>query len=182
MMVSNNSSLSRPSAQGYGTVPLEIERKFLIQYPDEAWLASCAGARRVEIVQTYLQTSPGSTKRVRKWTESGRTRFFLTIKRPVTDMTREEEEEEIDSDLYELLLKEADPSRQPVQKTRWCLPWMGHILEIDLYPFWQDQAILECELQEEKESFRIPQNLHVIREVTGEVRYLNFSPALRSDR
>ena len=38
------------------------------------------------------------------------------------------------------------------------------------------------ELQEEKESFRIPQNLHVIREVTGEVRYLNSSLALRSDR
>ncbi|MBQ2956243.1 MAG: AAA family ATPase, partial [Clostridia bacterium] len=36
--------------------PFEIERKFLIEYPDAAWLESLPNCRRIEIIQTYLKT------------------------------------------------------------------------------------------------------------------------------
>ena len=75
------------------------------------------------------------------------------------------------------LLKEADPTRHPVEKTRWCIPCGSHVLEIDLYPFWSDQAVLEVELQNEEEEFLLPPELRVIREVTGDPRYLNSSLA-----
>jgi hypothetical protein len=36
------------------SVPLEIERKFLIAFPSLSWLEQQPGARKVEIEQTYL--------------------------------------------------------------------------------------------------------------------------------
>ena len=95
----------------------------------------------------------------------------------VTDITREEIEREISEEEYLALLKEADPARHPIRKTRWCLPYEGHTLEIDLYPFWEKQAVLECELESEDEAFAVPPELSILREVTGDPQYLNSSLA-----
>ena len=61
-----------------GQEPLEIERKFLIEYPDPAWLEQQPGSRRVEIVQTYLLSDGSGSRRVRSWTESGRTTLYAS--------------------------------------------------------------------------------------------------------
>ena len=156
---------------------LEIERKFLIEYPDENWLAHQLGSRCAQLSQTYLVSETGLSHRVRSWTEGGVTRWFETSKRAVTDITREETEREITEEEYRALLRKADPERQAVEKTRWCIPYKGHILEIDLYPFWHQQAVLECELQAEDEAFSFPTELRVLREVTSDPRYLNSSLA-----
>ncbi len=161
------------------TVPLEIERKFLILYPDESRIASFPGSRRVEIVQTYLSSPGPVSRRVRQWSECGQTLYYKTEKHTLTDRTREEREEEISQNEYLSLLREADPARGPVRKTRWRIPYAGHLLEVDLYPFWKDRAILECELQHEDEEFEIPDEFSVIKEVTGDPRYLNSSLARR---
>lgn len=157
--------------------PLEIERKFLIEPPDPHWLETQPGIRRVEIVQTYLRSDNGESRRVRAWTENGKTVYIQTSKRSVTDMTRIERETELTSEEYRSLLREADPNRHPLEKTRWLLPYKGHVLEIDLYPFWMDQAVLEVELQREDERFVLPAEIRVMREVTGDPRYLNSSLA-----
>ena len=162
-------------------IPLEIERKFLIRYPDIDWLTAFPGAYSAEIIQTYLIAPAGASHRVRRWEQDGAVRYYETLKRPLTDRTREEYESEIDQFRYEQLLHEADLQRNPVRKTRWCIPYEGHLLEIDLYPFWKDLAILECELQEETESFLIPDGLTIVQEVTGDPRYLNSSLALRTE-
>ena len=47
----------------------------------------------------------------------------------------------------------------------------------DLYPFWEKQAVLEVELRDEDEGFQIPPELRILREVTGDPRYLNSSLA-----
>ena len=160
-----------------GQDPLEIERKFLIEYPDLSWLQQQPGSRRVEIVQTYLLSDCSSTRRVRSWTEAGRTAYIRTCKRAVSDRTRVEVEDELTEADYLTLLKQVDPTRHPVVKTRWCIPYRSHVLEVDLYPFWNDQAVLEVELQSEEEEFLLPPELRVIREVTGDPRYLNSSLA-----
>ena len=59
----------------------------------------------------------------------------------------------------------------------WCIPFDFHVLEIDLYPFWNDQAVLEVELKSEEEAFLLPPEIRVIREVTEDPRYLNSSLA-----
>ena len=160
-----------------GPSPLEIERKFLIRYPDVGWLATQPGSRRAELTQTYLRPDGQSSRRVRAWTEEGKTVWYQTSKRMVTNVTREEIEREISEKEYLGLLREADPARRPVRKIRWCIPYEGHILEIDLYPFWKRQAVLECELDSEDEEFAVPPEFSILKEVTGDPRYLNSSLA-----
>ena len=156
---------------------LEIERKFLIRIPDSAWLARQPGSRCAQLSQSYLCSDGTGSRRVRSWTENGETVYYRTVKRQLTERTRIEEENTVTEEEYLKLLRARDPERRTIEKTRWLLPYGGHLLEIDLYPFWTHQAVLECELQSEEEDFAIPAELHVIREVTEDRRYLNSSLA-----
>lgn len=156
---------------------LEIERKFLIEAPDPVWLAAWPGSSRAEIVQTYLTTADGSEARVRRWRDETGTRLFHTVKRTVSALTREETEREISGEEYRALLKQADPARHPLSKTRWRLPWKGLVLEIDLYPFLAPQALLEVELPREDTQPELPPPLRIIREVTGDPAWKNAALA-----
>ena len=152
---------------------LEIERKFLIEYPDLTWLTSCLGCLQADIVQTYLCSDDGDEVRVRRWSSGGETHRFRTIKRTITEVTRQEWEQEIDEAEYRRLLQQADPLRRPLRKTRYCLAWRDQLFEIDLYPFWKHQAIAEIELPREDTPIDFPPQLRVIREVTGDPAYRN---------
>ena len=79
---------------------------------------------------------------------------------------------------YEELLARADGERRPIRKERWCVPWADHTLEIDVFPFWEDRAYCEIELQSPEEDVPLPDWLTVIREVTGDPRYTNSALAL----
>ena len=153
---------------------LEIERKFLIAYPREQDLV---GAERVEISQTYLLSEDGETHRVRRWLCDGKTRYFETKKRRITNVTCREDEKEIDEAAYMTLLTKRDPARKTVEKIRYRLPCGGHVVEIDVYPFWQDRAIMEIELEWEDEEIDFPDGIRMIREVTDDPRYKNASLA-----
>lgn len=160
-----------------GVEPFEIERKFLIEYPDISWLESQPECRRVEIVQTYLAAKPGEEVRVRQWCENGSCRYFRTVKRPVSAVKRVEVERELTREEYLALLSEADPALQPLHKTRYRLSREGQCFEIDIYPFWKDKAILEIELSDEKQEIHFPKELKILKEVTGEEEYKNASLA-----
>ena len=75
-------------------------------------------------------------------------------------------------------LREQDSHRRPIQKTRWFVPYAGHTLEIDVFPFWEHQAFCEAELQEENEELLLPDWIEVLREVTENDNYTNSSLAL----
>ena len=47
--------------------------------------------------------------------------------------------------------------------------------EIDVYPFWEETAILEIELEHEKQKYTIPNFIEVIGDVTGNRDYSNSS-------
>ena len=154
-------------------LPLEIERKYLIRLPEEALLDALA-SRRDWIEQTYLPGEAGVTERVRsRRAPGGEPVYTHTVKRRFTSLTREEREEEISGEEYRSLLRRADPSLQVIRKTRWCIPFEGHILEIDRFPFWTDRGLLEIELASEDEAFSLPDWLEVLREVTEDPRYTN---------
>ena len=157
--------------------PLEIERKFLIRRPEEARLRA-ESARRIEITQIYLAKGPeGESRRIRRSRETGSERLFYTEKPRVTGQVRVEREREITREEYSALLQEADPLRRPIEKVRWCVPYAGHTLEIDLFPFWPHQAYCEAEMEREGESVELPPWIEVIREVTADERYNNSSLA-----
>ncbi len=157
----------------FGTSGVEIERKYLIAYPDTAALAAFPGACRKEITQTYLTAPAGQTLRVRRVCANGATRYIETRKIRRNDLAAVEEERELTADEYAAALKKADPALRPVEKTRWCLPYGGHVIEVDLFPFWGDRAVAEVELASESETAALPPCLAVVKEVTGDGRYRN---------
>lgn len=157
--------------------PLEIERKFLIEYPDLAWLESLPNCRRVEITQIYLPAREGEELRVRQRGENGSYIYYKTLKRHLSDYKRIEIEERLSREEFQRILLESDPIKHPIRKTRYCLTYDSQYFEIDVYPFWDDRAIVEIELSEEDAEVRFPPELKLIREVTGDRAYKNAALA-----
>ena len=160
--------------------PLEIERKYLIRMPDTAALAAIPGTRVFSITQTYLLSPAGITRRVRRRREGECVVYILTEKERINALTAIEREREITAAAYEKALTTADPAATPIEKTRYAIPCGPHTLEIDIYPFWQDAAILEIELSSEEEQVNIPEYLCILREVTADCRFKNAALAKKS--
>ena len=59
--------------------PYEIERKYLIEYPDIKWLESNPNCQKVEIIQTYLKSNENDEVRVRQRGFNGHYIYFKTI-------------------------------------------------------------------------------------------------------
>ena len=51
------------------------------------------------------------------------------------------------------------------------------MLEFDIYPFWEDRAIMEIELASEAEGAAIPDYVRIIRDVSADPAYKNRSLA-----
>ena len=157
--------------------PYEIERKFLIEYPDVKWLENNASCQRVEIIQTYLISAAGEEVRVRQRGAEGNYIYYQTIKRKISDIKRVEIERRLSQEEYLKLLMEADTSKRQIRKTRYCLTYENQFFEIDLYPFWNDKAILEIELNDENAKIAFPKQLKIIKEVTDDDCFKNASLA-----
>ncbi|MBO4331157.1 MAG: hypothetical protein J5827_03690 [Oscillospiraceae bacterium] len=159
------------------SLPLETERKFLIAMPDPE-LLDRLGFSRISITQTYLLCrDEGVSSRVRRSVENGLTSYTATEKRRITDITRVEAERSISAEEYGRLLALADPSLKVIEKLRRTAEYDGLLLEIDIYPFWSDRAILETELPFADRPVRLPEYIRVIREVSSDKRYTNRSLA-----
>lgn len=155
-----------------GPEPVEIERKFLIEYPDIAWLESLPNCSKIDMLQTYLTAKNGEERRVRQRGSQGHYLYFQTVKRG-TGLKRVEIERRLTKDEYLAAMMDADVSRRQIRKTRYCLTWGIQYLEIDVYPFWHDKAIVEVELSDENGQVDFPPQLHVICEVTDDPDYKN---------
>ena len=156
--------------------PIEIERKFLIEMPEKSVLKKYA-SRTKDIIQTYLTPVSNETARVRMITDGETVSYVKTVKRRISDLSHFEDEHEISYEEYRAELKNRDISKKDIEKTRYCIDFSGHILEIDVYPFWTDRAVLEIELSSEDETFDIPDYIKVIKEVTEDGRYKNTNLA-----
>ena len=158
---------------------IEIERKYLIKMPDEEFLATIDGATVADITQTYLvPLSEDVTERVRKTEKNGRTIYTHTTKMRISFFSRVENETAIDEREYNELLKRENPNLSAIVKRRWKIPMeKGLFAEIDIYPFWQKQAICEVETETENEEYTLPDFIQVIREVTKDRNYTNRSMA-----
>ncbi|MBR6708411.1 MAG: hypothetical protein IKL84_01895, partial [Clostridia bacterium] len=158
---------------------LEIERKWLIVRPDPVLLAAQPKANAVQIIQTYLVAGQeASSRRVRAAQKAdGSVIYTQTVKHRIGSIIAEEDEREISRDEYTALLEQADPACRPIEKTRWRIPYQNHTLEIDLYPFWTEQAVLEIELPSPDTAVSLPDWLTVIREVSGDRTFSNHQLA-----
>ena len=157
--------------------PYEIERKYLIEYPDIKWLESNPACQRIEIIQTYLNSTAGEEVRVRQRGIDGNYIYYQTIKKKVSDMKRVEVERRLSQAEYLKLLMLADTTKRQIRKTRYCLTYENQYFEIDVYPFWSDKAIAEIELSDENTEIVFPKQIKVIKEVTDDDSFKNASLA-----
>ena len=154
--------------------PVETARKFLIKYPDEQALEKKPNCQAVDIMQAYLYSEvPGEFIRIRQRGRDGNYIYYKTRKRYIEGGKRIELEERLTQDEYLDLMMQADPAYRPIRKRRFCLSENGLYYNIDLYPQWNDQALMEIELYKTDQEVKIPEGIEVIREVTGEVEYTN---------
>lgn len=153
------------------SIHYEIERKFLIRMPKVEDLAKNKECKSVNIMQTYLKDKT----RIRKCETENETVYIKTVKHKISDVTRIEEESLITKEEYLELFNNKDPMRQTIQKVRYKYPYKEKVFEIDIFPFWDDRAFLEIELEREEEEFSIPPILEVIKEVTHQKEYRNFA-------
>lgn len=155
--------------------PFEHARRFLIDLPDRAWLESNPSCRRVEIIQTYLTDVQGEKRRICMRGNAGSYIYYLTTHCTGTDGSRIETEKRLSLDDYQLLMMEADPFCRPIRKTRYCFVDDAHAFEVDFYPNWTDEAILQAEVNDPNADVFIPEGFHVRREVTDDPAFQNFA-------
>lgn len=152
---------------------LEIERKFLVEFPD---IKKLDVRRKISIVQTYLHRGKNdSQRRVRRLEENETVSYTYTEKVFISPTIREETEYEISRGEYEKLLSEADKELIPVDKVRFCFNYKDQLFELDTYHFSDKLAIMELELDSPEQAIDFPGSVRVIKDVTADSRYSNAS-------
>lgn len=165
---------------------LEIERKFLVKFPI-SWenLAELFdGLKDVKrISQTYLEPEGKEpSARVRKTIEGltgdTETVYHYNKKEYVQPGVHEETEHEITKSQYEKYLKQAHPDKVAVEKTRFVFKYRDQVFELDVFkgPL-KGLVILEIELKKKNQPVELPPFLKVVKEVTKDKRFNNFSLA-----
>ena len=157
--------------------PFEIERKFLIYYPNLKELDNMPNCTKVDITQTYLKSDNDVERIVRARGINGDYLYYLTEKRKITNLKRIEIERKLSQDEYLKLLMESDNRLHTIHKTRYCLTENNQYFEIDIYPEWDNQAIMEIELSSEDEEIKVPSFIEIIDEVTDKEEYKNYQMA-----
>ena len=72
---------------------------------------------------------------------------------------------------------ETDNKLHQIQKTRYFISENNQCFEIDVYPEWSKQAIMEIELSSEDEEIKLPSFINIIKEVTDDPTYKNYEMA-----
>ena len=157
--------------------PYEIERKFLIKYPNLSKLNEFAH-NKIEIIQTYLESSSDQELRLRQRGDGKSFVYTKTRKWKVNDFKRVEFESRISKEEYLSMLMDADTQINQIRKTRYCIVYKNQYIEIDIYPFSNDKAILEIELNDENQTYELPPFVEIIKEVTKEDKYNNINLAI----
>lgn len=147
----------------------EIERKYLILHPPEDYHLH----KHKLIRQGYLSLPEDhSTLRVRQLED----KYFLTVKQKESQSTlvRKEVEIAIDEKTFQPLWEMSHPRH--IEKTRYYLPWMGEIIELDFFHGNLEGLILaEVEFHNEKEAVDFPSPPWFGKELTDDFRYTNSS-------
>ena len=156
---------------------IEIERKYVIYMPSFSDIEKMQDYSRDEILQTYLNSSPLETRRVRMRKSAGGIKYYETVKRRIDKISSVETEREISETEYSQLLLDSRSDSMPIIKTRCAFTYCEQVFEIDIYPNWKKSAIMETELESREKSVDFPPFIQIIAEVSGDVRYSNAAMA-----
>lgn len=155
--------------------PIENERKYIVEVT-----GTMADYTETDITQTYLASEPGNEVRLRKreW-QGNRVNVHTTTKRisPTEEIVVERQ---VSNNLYESLLQQADPYRQTIHKNRKSFIYQGQFFELDTYLNPVDNlVILETKGIARHEDIKFPPFLKVVKDITGDIRYYNYTLAVK---
>lgn len=156
--------------------PVQEERIFRVELIGD--IPECSESL---ITQTYLVAEPGCEVRLRRreWS-GGKVVNVHRSKKRISDTEIIETERQIDNNLYEQMLQQADPYRATIRKKRQSFIWKGQFFEIDTFLEPLDNLVmLETKGVTEKETVNFPPFVKVLEDVTGNTRYLNYNLALK---
>lgn len=156
---------------------LEIERKYIIEIPPAEIMMAERCYTSSEILQIYLISPSGVTRRIRSRKYESCTRYFETSKIRIDRLASHEYEREIEREEFEALAKERAEDSRPILKTRHTFDYLGRTFEIDVYPEWEHSCIMEIELPSRDTEVTLPDFIRVVVEVTGDKRYSNAAMA-----
>lgn len=169
------------------SIKIERERKYIVEVPN-SWidfaklLDGIIDVKRIN--QTYLTPEEGEqAARVRETIEGlyGETEtvYHFNQKKPTGDTGAHiEKEYEISEKKYQSHLKDADPEKCAVEKTRFVFKWHDQVFELDLFKgHLKGLAILEIELKNQDDTVELPDFLKVIKEVTKNKKFNNYELA-----
>ena len=156
--------------------PPHDERVYRIEMTGE--IPECSESM---ITQTYLVAEPGSEVRLRRreWS-GGKVVNVHRSKKRISDSEVIETERQVDNNLYEQMLQQADPYRQTIRKRRQSFIWKGQFFQIDTFlsPV-SDLIMMETKGVAEQETVNFPPFIRVLEDVTGNRTYYNYNIALR---
>jgi len=158
-------------------IPQQVieERKYIVRL-----IGDIPGAIESDIKQTYLTSEPRSEVRLRRRTLNGVSVNVRTTKKTLPTNEQVETERQIDNNLYESLMRQADPYRYSIHKIRKTFIWRGQFFELDTYlePI-SNLQILETKGIVDHEDVNFPPFLEVLEDITGKTEYYNYNLALK---
>lgn len=153
------------------SVPDVKKRKYLIRMPDTEAICKKYNALPIDMVQTYLTSgSPNVERRIRQQLSGNGYLYFYTERRTDEDGNKWVTERPLSEKEYVNYIMECDMSLHPVRKAKYRFGYESRRMEIDVYPFSEDRAILFTYGDSRDE---LPPEIHVIKEVTGNDEYKN---------
>ena len=155
--------------------PIEEERKYIVEITGE--LPDCIES---EITQTYLVGEPGSEIRLRRRGWGSKFVNVHTTKKKISATEELVTERQVNNNLYQSMLQQADPYRHTIHKMRKSFIWKGQFFELDTYlePV-NNLMILETKGMADHNTINFPPFLKVIEDITGNQQYYNYNIALR---
>lgn len=157
-------------------VPIEIERKFLIEPFNVS--GSLSLWQSVDVEQIYLISPvPGQELRVRKRGQDGYFVFYRTTKRDLGNSERAETEGQIDEREYLWSGQFQAPETRIIRKVRTCFVHADQYFEYDRFLDPAGLHLLEIELTDRNDTIAIPGFIRVLREVTDDPAYKNATLA-----
>ena len=152
--------------------PMIRKRKYLIEMPDIAAFSRRYNALALDMMQTYLlPTKAGVERRIRQQKNGEDYLYFYTEKHLMADGTKWDTEKPISEKQYIRYLMEGDNALHSVRKVKYRFIYREYRMEIDVYPFSGDRAVLF--VYSEGATVALPPELNVIEEVTGNPAYKN---------
>ncbi len=152
---------------------IEIERKYVIEKPRIADMSSLENYTSSEIVQIYLASPRGLTHRIRSRRYADGVRYYETTKIRIDKISSHEYEREIEKREFDELAGQIAEGSRPIIKTRHTFDFQGQTFEVDVYPEWENTAVMETELPSRDTEVLFPDFIRVYAEVTGDKRYSN---------